>query len=313
MQNSQIEKGTDNIQISVVSINYNGLKDTCEMIDSIRSNVKSVSYEIIIVDNASRENEAEVLNDRYPDITVIKSTKNLGFSGGNNLGILRAKGKYIFLLNNDVIIKDDSWQYLIERLNSDIKIGVVSPKIRFSYGDNKIQFAGFTPLSRYSLRNAHIGSGEIDKGQYDNAQSTPYAHGAAMLLKREVIEKAGLMPELFFLYYEELDWSTTISEQGYELWYEPRATVYHKESQSVGFGSPIQIYYLTRNRLLYAYRHRKGVERIVALCYLLTLPIIKNILVFSMKRKFNLVNQTLKGVVSFLNIKNKNKQYDYSA
>ena len=153
-----------------------------------------------MVDNASREDEAAKIRERYPSVIAIRSNENKGFSGGNNIGIREAKGKYIFLINN-------------------AEIGGVSPKIRFAFPPQNIQFAGFTPLTPITLRNAGIGFGCPDNGTFDTPHPTPYLHGAAMLVKREVIEKVGLMPEIFFLYYEELDWSTHITRAGYELWY----------------------------------------------------------------------------------------------
>lgn len=150
---------------------------------------------------------------------------------------------------------------MIERLESRAEIGGVSPKIRFAFPPQNIQFAGFTPLTPITLRNAGIGFGCPDNGTFDTPHPTPYLHGAAMLVKREVIEKVGLMPEIFFLYYEELDWSTHITRAGYELWYEPRCTVFHKESQSTGQLSKLRTYYLTRNRLLYAWRNLEGSNR----------------------------------------------------
>ena len=132
---------------------------------------------------------------------------------------------------------------------------MVCPKIRFAWDDNPIQFAGYTPLSRYTMRNRSIGFGETDKGQYDTAHPTPYAHGAAMLVKREALEQVGLMPECYFLYYEELDWSMMFIRAGYAIWYEPACTIYHKESQATGQNSPLKTYYLTRNRLLFVKRN----------------------------------------------------------
>ena len=218
--------------ISFITICYNGFKDTCELIESLHKKLKSVSYEIIVVDNASREDEAAKIHELYPTVISIRSNENGGFSGGNNIGIRAAKGKYIFLINNDTYIESDEIAYLVERLESRPEIGGVSPKIRFAFPPQHIQFAGFTPLTKITLRNNMLGFDCPDDGSYDIPHPTPYLHGAAMIIKREVIEKIGMMPEIFFLYYEELDWSTSMTRAGYELWYEPRCTVFHKESQS---------------------------------------------------------------------------------
>ena len=234
-------------ELSIITVNYNGVDDTCELIDSIPFNDK---MEVIVVDNASTIDEASIIQQRFPHIIVIRSDNNLGFAGGNNLGIKAAKGKYLFFVNNDTIFKDFRVNALIARLESSPHIAMVCPKIRFAWGNHPIQYAGYTPLSPVTIRNQSIGFGEEDNRQYETPHQTPYAHGAAMMVKREIIEKVGLMPEDYFLYYEEIDWSMMFTRAGYEIWYDPACTIYHKESQSTGQESPLRTYYITRNRLL---------------------------------------------------------------
>lgn len=286
--------------ISFITICYNGFKDTCELIESLQSKIHSVSYEIIVVDNASREDEATQIHNLYPSVIAIRSNENGGFSGGNNIGIRAAKGKYIFLINNDTYIESDNIAYLIERLESRPEIGGVSPKIRFAFPPQHIQFAGFTPLSQITLRNNMLGFDCPDDGTFDTPHPTPYLHGAAMMIKREVIEKVGMMPEIFFLYYEELDWSTSMTRAGYELWYDPRCTVFHKESQSTGQLSKLRTYFLTRNRLFYARRNLKGWNRIASVLYQSTIAAAKNSLVYVLKRRFDLSAAVFYGVNSGL-------------
>ena len=294
------------IQISIITINYNGLKDTCELIESLP--LEDDSLEVIVVDNASKEDEATIIEQRYPQVKVIRSKENLGFAGGNNLGIQAAHGKYLFFLNNDTLLrckKEDvrckMFQPLIDRLESSPKIGMVSPKIRFSWGANPIQYAGYTPLSKITLRNRAIGCGEPDHGQYDTAHPTPYAHGAAMMVKREVIEKAGLMPECYFLYYEELDWSMMMRRAGYDIWYEPAMTVYHKESQTTGQQSPLRTYYITRNRLLFVKRNNKTVSRYLSYLYQICVVVCRDILKYTLQRRFDLVKAVSRGICDFIN------------
>ena len=287
------------ITTSVITINYNGLKDTCELIESLPLEDKSI--EVIVVDNASKEDEATIITNRYPQVKVIRSEQNLGFAGGNNLGIKAALGRYLFFINNDTILKPQTSniRHLISRLETDDKIGAVCPKIRFTWGDNPIQFAGYTPLSRYTMRNRSIGFGETDKGQYDIAHPTPYAHGAAMLVKREALEQVGLMPECYFLYYEELDWSMMFTRAGYDIWYEPACTIYHKESQSTGQYSPLKTYYLTRNRLLFVKRNIQGLRRYITSTYLLLVVAPRDICKYILHRQFNLASATIKGIFNF--------------
>ena len=287
------------IALSIITINYNGLADTCALIDSIPLNDDSL--EVIVVDNASKADEATTIQQRYPQVKVIKSDKNLGFAGGNNLGIKAAHGKYLFFLNNDTLLRPQTsdFRHLISRLGADEKIGAVCPKIRFAWVSNPIQFAGYTPLSPITMRNRSIGFGEEDNGQYDKAHPTPYAHGAAMMVKREVIEKAGLMPECYFLYYEELDWSMMIRRAGYEIWYEPTCTVYHKESQATGQNSPLRTYYITRNRLLFVKRNIQGLDKYLSYFYLATIVATKDILKFTAQRRMDLAQAVVRGVYNF--------------
>lgn len=283
-------------KLSIVTINYNGLKDTCELIDSIPFNNE---MEVIVVDNASTQDEASFISEKYPQVKVIRSKQNIGFSGGNNLGIKEAKGKYILLINNDTYFKEFNIDVLTERLESSDKIGIVCPKLRFAWGNNPIQYAGYTPLSPITVRNQAIGFGEEDKGQYETAHSTPYAHGAAMLIKREAIDTVGLMPECFFLYYEELDWSMMFTRAGYEIWYDPACTVYHKESQTTGLNSPLRTYYITRNRLLLVKRNYKGINKYLSYIYLIGIVAPRDIIKFTLQGRLDLVKAVYRGIKTF--------------
>ncbi len=255
--------------------------------------------EVIVVDNASKKDEATEIENKYSQVRVLRSKENLGFAGGNNVGIQIARGKYIFLVNNDTTFKNFDVQALLNRLESSPSIGVVCPKIRFAWDNHPIQFAGYTSLSPITVRNRAIGFGEEDKGQYGTAHSTPYAHGAAMMLKREIIDKVGLMPECYFLYYEELDWSMMITRAGYEIWYEPACTIYHKESQTTGQNSPLKTYYITRNRLLLVKRNQSGISKYLAYCYLFIIVGLRDILKYMAKGESQLLHATLKGQKDF--------------
>ena len=287
--------------LSIITINYNGIKDTCELIDTLPLNDETI--EVIVVDNASTQDEATELEKRYPLIIVIRSDKNLGFAGGNNLGIKAAHGKYLFFINNDAILPQPSaLSLLITRLESSDQIGMVCPKIRFTWGKQPIQYAGYTPLSKITLRNKSIGFGEQDNGQYDTPHPTPYAHGAAMMVKREVIEKVGMMPECYFLYYEELDWSMMIRRAGYEIWYEPACTIFHKESQTTGQMSPLKTYFITRNRLLFAQRNAQKDTKYLTYVYLIIVVATKDISFHLLRGKFNLACAVIKGITDFIKI-----------
>lgn len=287
--------------LSIITINYNGLKDTCELMDTLP--LADQSIEVIVVDNASVNDEASLIEQRYPQITVIRSQENLGFAGGNNIGFKAAHGKYLFFINNDTVLRPQTsdLRHLINRLESDKKIGVACPKIRFAWDPQPIQYAGYTPLSHITMRNRSIGYGEDDHGQYDSPHPTPYAHGAAMMVKREAIERASMMPECYFLYYEELDWSMMFRRAGYEIWYEPSVTIYHKESRATGQASPLKTYYLVRNRLLFAKRNIQGVQKYLTYSYLIAVVILRDTFVYLLKGKKAHLKASYKGLRDFFN------------
>lgn len=284
-------------RLSVITVNYNGLRDTCALLDHLTFDHNDT--EVIVVDNGSANNEAETIASRYANVKCIRSERNLGFAGGNNLGIRHAQGKYLFFVNNDTEVSMNDIDMLIKRIDTSEHIGIVCPKIRFFYGDRHIQYAGFTPMSLITCRNRGIGYDEADIGQYDTPRQTAFAHGAAMMARRDTVNKVGLIPECYFLYYEEMDWSMMMKRNGYQIWYEPSATVYHKESQSTGANSPLKTYYLTRNRLLFIKRNSEQfrlLSYIYLICIVGAIDIIKNTLC----GKIKLAQATINGIIDFI-------------
>lgn len=292
--------------ISFITVNYNGVAETLALIDSIYScffshadELKGLEFEIVVVDNKSDRDELHIIKNRYPEVIAIQSPHNFGFAAGNNLGFAKSVGDYVFFINNDVQLRDDSVKYLVERLQSSQSTAGASPKILSSKNGKTIQFAGFTKLSKITMRNKIIGLDEVDIGQYDQPGRTPYIHGAAVIVKREVINKVGGWPEDFFLYYEELDWSTKITNAGYELWYEPKCTVYHSGSASIGVNSPVQVFYMTRNRMLYAVKNFHRFAACLSVIYQWFIAVPKQCFKFIIKRKFNLVAVSLRACYNF--------------
>lgn len=288
-------------ELSIITVNYNGIADTVQLIESLQSHL-TIPYEMIVVDNGSLEDEAKMLKKQFPYIKVIRSETNLGFAGGNNLGIIHASADLLLFINNDTYVKDDSLVHLLERMRNEPAVGGISPKILFGDQERLIQFAGYTPLSKITLRNSLIGFREPDVGQYDHPISTPYLHGAAMLIRRNAIEKTGGMPEIFFLYYEELDWSLQLRRAGYQLEYNPAAKVYHKESSSVGRDSPLKAFYMTRNRLLFAKRNLSPFYRSLSIAYQIFLVLPKSVFQALITGKSDLAMAMIKGCFAFLRL-----------
>jgi len=282
--------------ISIVTLNYNQAAITREFLESTKK-LNYRNFELLVCDMASKEDPRTVINIAdYPNARLLLSNKNLGFAGGNNWGIAQAKGDYIFIVNNDTEVTPDLLDKLLEPFYRDELIGVTCPKIRFFDRPNVIQYAGFNRMNPITGRTSTVGEGEEDRGQYNVSGPTFGAHGCAMMVKREVIEKLGIFPEKFFLYYEEWDWSARILRAGYKIWYNADAVIYHKESMSVGKNSPMKVYYQTRNRILYMRRNSSAGKLVLFTLFFTFFALPKGVLKFAMKRQFQQMRSFLKGV-----------------
>jgi hypothetical protein len=271
--------------ISVISVNYNQSQITCQMLASLRK-VSYPALEIIVIDNASPADNPEVIKERFPEVNLIRSSSNLGFAGGNNLGIRQAKGKYILFLNNDTEVEPGFLEPLVNLFEQNPQAGIASPKILYYHTDHIIQYAGSTGINPWTGRSKTIGNLEKDTGQHNLPRVTQLADGAAMMVPMQVIQKVGLMPELYFLYYEELDWCEMIKRVGYTCHYVAQSAVYHKESMSVGKTSTMKTYYMNRNRLLFIRRNLKGWQLLTSSLVFIVLAMPKNSLHFGVNREW---------------------------
>jgi hypothetical protein len=286
--------------VSIITVNYNETETTCALLDSIRRQ-QDHETEVIVVDNASRENPADIFQSRYPEVKFLRSEQNLGFAGGNNLALPHAKGELLFFVNNDTELAPGCIETMRQFFARHPKAGIASPLICYFPADENtppmIQYAGMTPISPFTGRNRTRGHGESDRGQYNRPFQTAYAHGAAMMAPRKVLESAGPMWEGFFLYYEELDWCERIRKAGYEIWVEPRARVWHKESHTLDKMGDTKTYYLTRNRLLFMRRNFGGWRRGVFLLFFggITLPV--NVVRYVLRRDWTNLRAFLRAIL----------------
>lgn len=274
--------------VSIITVNYKQQQVTCELLQSI-SKLQYPNLEVIVVDNCQEGDDSNIYKSVLPEVKVLNSKENLGFAGGNNLGIQAASGEYIFLVNNDTELENGLIESLVSRFENS-EIGAISPVLKYFSQPNQIQFAGFTPINSLTGRNELL-----RYTQTHVPYETPYFHGAAVMLKREVIEKCGLMPEEFFLYYEELEWSTIIRSKGYKLLVDPSVHVLHKESISTGKNSPLKLYYQTRNRLHFM-RTKGKLNWISFVSFFLLISIPKNILKHTLLRESRHLKAFLRGI-----------------
>ncbi len=237
-------------KVGVVILNYKVKDQVLKCVES----VKKSSYkdlEIIVVDNNSHDGLENSIK-QFKDIFFIQTGDNLGYSGGNNQGIKKALDldcEYIFILNPDTTIDSKCIEECLDGFK-DEEAGIIGPKVYF--GDGKtIWYAG----GKFDLDNvlgSHLGVNEIDQGQYDQVMETDFVSGGALFVKSEVFKKIGLFDERYFLYYEDSDLCFRAKKVGYKIMYIPSAKVYHTNAQSTGLGSPLQDYFITRNRMLFA-------------------------------------------------------------
>jgi GT2 family glycosyltransferase len=282
--------------VSIITLNYRQAEVTCEFLESCRQ-LTYPNYEILVCDMKSAEDPSEkILKGNYPHTTLYLSEENLGFAGGNNWGMQLAKGEYVLLLNNDTEVQADLIQKMLIPFDIDPRAGVVSPKINFFDDPGVIQYAGFGKMNPVTGRNKTWGFREPDHGQFNQIKPIYGAHGAAMMISREVIEKVGKFPEEFFLYYEEWDWSTRIRKAGYQIYFQGLATVYHKESMSVGKLNPMKEYYLTRNRILYMRRNSRGIKFMAFTVFFTVFTLPKTVLKHLVKGNYLFLKAFLKGI-----------------
>lgn len=255
------------MKLAIIILNWNGLKDTLECLDSLKAS-KADSHAVYVVDNASKEPEADVIYKKHTWITVIKKDSNLGFSGGNNVGIkaaLKDGAEYIILLNNDTVVDSDIFSNMVNDAQIN-KFDITSPKIYF-YGGREyhsvpkseqgqiIWYAG----GRLDLSNiiaTHRGVDEFDHGQYDDAVETDFATGCCMLIHKNVFKSIGFLDDSFLAYYEDNDYCRRAIAKGFKVGYAPSSHLWHKNAGSTGgSGSTTQNTILARSRLRFAIKH----------------------------------------------------------
>lgn len=260
-------------KVFISVIDFNGRENTLVCLNSLKK-IKKEGLEVctVLIDNFP----AKALNiprEYFEDLNLklIRTGENLGFTGGHNKGIkyaLENDADYILVLNNDVTIDPSLVLQLIKALDRNSKFAIVSPKIYFAPGfefhkekykeedKGRVFWYAGGIMDFRNIIARHRGVDEVDKGQYQKTEETDFATGACMLIKREVLERAGFFDDKYFLYYEDSDLSQRIKRAGYKIIYAPDAIAWHRNAQSGGgSGSPLQDYYISRNRLLFGLRY----------------------------------------------------------
>jgi GT2 family glycosyltransferase len=239
------------MRLVAVVLNWNGGEDTLRALASLEG------VETICVDNGSTDGSADEVGERFPDVELIRAGANLGFAGGNNVGILRALERgadWVLLVNNDAVAEPGLSEALARAAVARPDAGILACKILFEDGET-VMYAGasFNALLGYSGRR--VGWGERDR--WVEPRDVERADGAAMAVSRTATERTGLLDEELFAYVEDVDWSLRVRAAGLAVVFVPDARVRHKGSASTGgTASTANLYYDTRNTIVVAERHR---------------------------------------------------------
>ncbi len=265
-------------KVFIIIINFNGWKDTQECLASL-DKVNYDNFEIVLVDNASKERPQEADLKEFPNLKILYqfNKENLGFAGGNNQGIKIALSKgadYILLLNNDTVVASDFLSELVKEGEEDSKNGILGPLIYFYDRKDVIWSAGGRINKRF-YRGELIGYQEEDKNQYQATEQVDYISGTCLLIKREVIEKIGLLSEDYFLYYEDTDWCQRAKLAGWRCLFVPSSKIYHKISSSTREFSYPYIYYHSRNGLIFCLKFGRKWQAFILSLWLFIKQIVK--------------------------------------
>ncbi|MBL7094760.1 glycosyltransferase family 2 protein [candidate division KSB1 bacterium] len=244
---NSIQNSFENPKVSIILVNWNNSYDTIECIESLKQLIY-YNNEIIVVDNNSTYDSIKEL-ENVDNINLIQNNNNLGFAGGNNVGIefaLKGNSDYVLLLNNDTVVDERFLSILIKGATEEKNIGIIGGKIYYYNEPAKIWSAG-GGLTKTTKRTFQYGENKIDKKQYNREKEVDFLSGCCMLIRREVFEKIGLLDADYFMYYEDVDFCLR-AKKFFKIVYIPEALIWHKVSATTE--KSFRDYYRMRNYLI---------------------------------------------------------------
>jgi len=242
--------------VFAILVTFNQCRQTIEALHSVLTS-DYPDLHAIVVDNGSTDGTVECISETFPQVTVVANSRNLGYAEGCNIGMrwaMNQGGEYVFLLNNDVLVAQDALTILVETSESTPHIGIVGPKL-YRWGSPGILQSVGGIIDWAEVRSVLIGDSEQDLGQYDKPRKVAFVSGSALLAKRTVLERVGLMDSMYFMYYEEVDWCLRAQQAGFSVFYVPEACVWHKNRGSSASDPYLVNYFTMRNRLLFGARY----------------------------------------------------------
>jgi hypothetical protein len=251
----------EQLEISVIIVTTWTAQLMHETLDALAQQTNH-QFVVYIIDNTPGLGDWNQINDYMPQYNniypyvLLKSKFNLGYAGGNNYGLRRAKTPYLFLLNPDTDLDTDAIEKIVGYMKDHLEIGMLCPKVLFNAPRDRFWYAGAVINPRNPYYAYHIGQYQKDRGQYNLIKETAYGCGCSLITTKEAIQKIGLLDELFFVYSEETDWNLRAHQAGFKIIYYPETTIYHKvEYKPIHTGpvtrkSPFQVYLYIRNNII---------------------------------------------------------------
>lgn len=260
------------MDLSVVILSFNTQKLLEDCLTSIFKKTQNVEFEVIVVDNASVDGSVEMVEKKFSRVKLIKNSENLGFAKGNNQAIQKAKGEFVLLLNSDTVVKEQSLEKMIQFMRNHHEAGVVGPKLLNGDGTFQPSAGKFPslPVVWVMLFKEKFGGSQLVRGSYNETKEVDWVMGAALVVRKEILNKTGLLDEKIFMYYDEVEWCYRIKKAGFKVYFYPEAKIIHlwQKSSLSGRKGPILANY---KGLIYFYRKHKSFLELFLLRVLLKL------------------------------------------
>lgn len=268
-QNNILDKEKMDKTVIVLILSFNGRNLLRDSLASYLNNDYS-NYEVVVIDNGSTDGTKEWVEANYPEVFVLRTEKNLKYSGGLNFGMQYAFGKqkadFALITNNDVKADQRIISELVNMANTDSKIAFTIGKVYYYDKPEVLQTVG-KKYDSFLWNGGHIGQKEEDRGQYDAEEEREWCDDIYWLVTREIWEKTGGYDTEFAFQGEDFDWQVRAKQKGYKIMYTPKAKLWHKESFTIGKTSPFKAYFDARNPLIVHMRYRKRNEYMPVLRY----------------------------------------------
>lgn len=277
--------------VFIILLNYNNISYTMECLKSLEK-INYSNYKVTVIDNDSSDNSLDILykyNGRT--LNIIESNENLGFTGGNNLGIeyaLKNDADYILLLNNDTIVLPDFLNPLIEQFAREPKCGITASLIYYLSDPGKVWYAG-GKLNNWSARSNHLSYNCTSYVQPQEPQEITFATGCCMCISREAINKIGCLDDDYFIYCDDLDYSYRATSAGFKIYFVPQSVIYHNVSTVFGENSPNFQYLNIRNTLMFIRKNLSSIQKTSAYVYTIILSAYKIFFLKNLKVKYFLL------------------------